>query len=413
VSRLRTALVFAVLAGTVWLLALLPASVAPNANIVRAIASALAELAAAQLAVILLFDLLLRKVRIPKVITEILIAASYVAVIFHLLYRLGVNVTGIFATSAVAAAVVGLALQDMLSNLASGISLEIEGGIEVGDFIRVGDATGWVEHVRLRHTALTTPDGDTVIVPNSQITRAVVSIVAKKHRHFVPFTMSYDVNPQAVIDAVQFALRASPLPAIATDPPPLCVVRELLPGHIVYAAVVWHTRPGHFTTEHSAVLTRISFALRRAGIPATGISQVVDLKTPAEAEARTLGPVDVLRRTPILRLLSEPDIQEVGSHLKHLSFAPGEHIITQGEEGSSMFFIVSGSVSISFRGTDRVESRISLMEAGDFFGEASLLTGERRSANAIAVTAVDCYRLDKSGLETSCSACRTSLKICL
>jgi CRP-like cAMP-binding protein/small-conductance mechanosensitive channel len=398
-SRLRTAIVLLSLAAAIWAASIFPAAWLPSLRAISEISLALVELAAAQIAIVAVFDLILRRVRIPKFVSEISVAASYVAVVFELLYRLGVNVTGIFATSAVAAAVVGLALQDMLGNIAGGIALELEGGILVGDYIEVDNVAGWVQHVRLRHTAITTQEGDTVILPNNQITRSAVRIWSKRHRQLVPFTMPYEINPHEVIDTVEFALRASPLRGIAANPAPLCVMQEMLAGHIRYAAVVWLDKPGHDTTEISAVLTRICFALRRAGIPALGISQAVDLTSPTENQSRNANPADILRRTPILRLLSEPDILEVASHLKHLSFAPGEHVITQGDAGDSMFFVVSGTVAISFRSSDGTESRISVIEPGNFFGEASLLTGEPRSASAVAMTAVDCYRLDKSGLQ--------------
>jgi CRP-like cAMP-binding protein/small-conductance mechanosensitive channel len=399
-NRLRASIVLLSLAAAVWLFGMIPASWLPSRTIFGEVNLALIELAAAQIAIVVVFDLLLKNVRVPKFASEIAVAASYVAVILELLYKLGVNVTGIFATSAVAAAVVGLALQDMLGNIAGGIALELEGGILVGDFIEVDRVSGWVQHVRLRHTAITTPDGDTLILPNNQITRSAVRICSKRHRRLVPFVMPYDINPQEVIDTVEFALRASPIPGVAAHPQPQCLVQEMSPGHIRYAALVWLDRPGYDVEEISAVLTRVSFALRRAGIPALGVSQQVDLKTPSETQSRTISAVEVLRRTPILRLLSEPDILEVGAHLKHLSFAPGEHIISQGDPGDSMFFVVSGTVAISFRGSDGIDSRISLIEPGNFFGEASLLTGEPRSASAVALSSVDCYRLDKSGLQT-------------
>ena len=108
----------------------------------------------------------------------------------------------------------------------------------------------------------------------------------------------------------------------------------------------------------------------------------------------------MLRRTPILRLLADPDLHALGSHLQQLSFAPGEHIITQGDDGDSMYFIVSGQVGISYRSEDGEERHVSVMEPGDFFGEASLLTGKPRSASAVALARVDCYQLEKSGLQT-------------
>jgi len=375
---------------------LLPAIWRPDDPVADSMAVALVELAAIQIAVVLIFDLLLGRVHLPKLAVETLIVACYAAVLFNLLYKVGVNVTGMFATSAVAAAVVGLALQDMLSNIAGGIVLELERGIRVGDFIRVGELSGRVRHVRLRHTAIGSPDGDRVILPNSHLTGSDVSVCAGPQRHFIPFAMPYMWDPHQIVSTVEFALRASPIPDTATDPAPLCLVREMNPTEIGYDAVVWLCNPGMERIGISAVLTRIYFALQRAGIPATEIPTLLEVRKGARA---AIDPVDVLRRTPILRLLAEHDLVELTSHLQHLPFAAGEHIIQQGQEGDSMYFIVQGEVAISFRSEDGGEREVAKLEPGGHFGEASLLTGESRTATAIARSRVDCYRLNKAGLQ--------------
>jgi len=396
-NRLRAAFGMLALWAAILASILLPASWRPGDIVIASTGAALLEAAAIQIVVVIVFDVLMRKIQIPKFAMETLIVGSYAAVLFNLLYRVGVNVTGIFATSAVAAAVVGLALQDMLSNVAGGIALELENVIRPGDFIHVGEWSGWVQHVRLRHTAITSSEGDTVLLTNSQITRSALTIFSSAHRHFIPFAMPYALDPHELISTVEVALRASPIPGIATDPAPSCLVREMTPGHVGYAAVIWFTRPGPHEAEISAVLMRIYFALQRAGIPASEISTLVELRQEAKSMA-TPNPVDVLRRTPILRLMPDPDLIELASHLEHLSFAAGEHIIRQGEEGDSMYFVVAGEVEIFFRSEDGEERRLSHMEPGDFFGEASLLTGEARNASAVALSRVDCYRLEKSGL---------------
>ena len=208
------------------------------------VAIALVGLAAVQVIAGAVFDFAVKKARVPRFAGEMVVVACYLAIVFNLLYSLGVNVTGIFATSAVATAVIGLALQDMMGNIASGIALEFENDIRVGDFICGENTAGTVVHMRLRHTAIETPDGDTVMLPNSFLTRSAFTVVGRSHRQFVPFTMPYTINPQELIDAVTFALRASPIPDVASDPPPSCVIQELAPGHIRYAAVVWMLSPG-------------------------------------------------------------------------------------------------------------------------------------------------------------------------
>lgn len=378
------------------------AAAAPRLNIetndAAEIARTLLILAAVQIGFLVVFDVALYRVRLPKFASEIAIVGAYLIALFQLLNHLGVNATGLFATSAVATAVIGLALQDMLSNIAGGIALELEGGMEPGDFIRCGEYSGFVRHVRLRHTAIVTADDDTVILPNSQLTRSPFIIVSKKHRTFIPFAMPYSRAPQEIIDAIELALRSSPITAVAPEPQPKCLVKELAPGHIVYTAVVWVTTPGLDVVPISAVLNRIYFALDRAGIPASEISYLVETRT-AAVPAEEASPEDILRRTPIFRLLEDSDLSELATSLHRLVFAPGEHILRQGDPGDSMYFVVAGRVTIAFRAADGPETHLATFESGDFFGEASLLTGEARTATATAISRVTCYRLDKSGLQ--------------
>jgi len=360
---------------------------------------ALIELATVQLIAGLLFDLAVERARVPRFAAEMVVVACYLLIVFNIFYRLGVNVTGIFATSAVAAAVVGFALQDMLGNLASGIALEFENDIKVGDYIKCAEAAGWVKHVRLRHTSIETPDGDFVMVPNSILTRSPVQVLSRLRRQFIPFTMPYATDPQELIDAVTSALRASPIPDVAADPPPSCVILELATGHIRYAAVVWMLKPGEEATGVSEVLNRIFFGLKRAGIPVSEITNLLEMKAATEGTGASANPVDMLRRTMIFRLLDDPGLFELGARLHHLSFAPGELIVRQGDAGDSMYIVISGQVAINYAGKGGKEMQVAVVSPGDFFGEASLLTGETRNSSAVALTRVDCYELQKAGLE--------------
>lgn len=399
-KRLRPALGFLCL----WLIVWAGNSAASSwlhSNLIaaRQIAVALVLLASVQVTAGALFDFVVERIRVPRFAAEAVVVACYIGIVFNLFYGLGVNVTGIFATSAVAAAVVGLALQDMLGNIASGIALEFESDIRAGDFITVGESSGWVRHVRLRHTAIETPDGNTIMLPNSLLTRSSVTVGSGSHRRLIPFTMPYGVNPQELIDAATFALRSSPIPDVAADPAPSCIIRELAPGHIQYAAVVWISRPGDDSKPISAVLNRLCFGLQRAGVPVTEITNLVEMKAGSNAADAAASPLDVLRRTLIFRQLDEEGLLELSAGLRHLSFGPGELIVRQGDSGDSMYIVASGQVAITYEGKDRSETQVAVISPGDFFGEASLLTGELRNASAIAVSRVDCYRLEKSDLQ--------------
>lgn len=397
-ARVRTAVGFLVLWAGFGIFAAAASHWRQQARVASEISETLLILAGVQLGFVLVVDLALRKVRMPRLASEIAIVAAYAAVLFRLLNHLGVDATGIFATSAVATAVLGLALQDMLSNIAGGMALQLEDSVNAGDYIRCGDQAGWVQHVRLRHTAIETADGDSVILPNSFLMRSPVVVVAKAHRFFVPFSMPYSRTPHDILDAIEHALRSSPMTGVAVEPKPQCLVQSMTPGHIQYTAVVWLTNPGLEAVAVSAVLNRIYYALERAGIPASEISYLVETKAAAPASEEA-SPIDVLKRTPIFRLMEDEDLEDLAAGLQRLSFAPGEHILRQGEPGDSMYFVLAGRVEISYRGTDGSDKHLASFESGEFFGEASLLTGEPRTATATAISRVTCYKLDKAGLQ--------------
>ena len=78
-----------------------------------------------------------------------------------------------------------------------------------------------------------------------------------------------------------------------------------------------------------------------------------------------------------------------------VKFEPGQTIFEQGLKGAEMFVIQDGQVEI-LRRDGPTERRLTLLEAGDFFGEMSVLEDLPRSATARAVTASKLLPIDAS-----------------
>ena len=175
-----------------------------------ALAIAFTELAVLQLLIAALEVTLLKRVKAPTFVEEFLTAGVYMAVLFSLLTHIGLNVTGLITTSAVATAILGLSLQDLLVNFVGGVVLELEQTVKVGDWIHTDNISGAVTGVRLRHTVIHTADNDTVLVPNSSLMRSQVTIVSRKHRRLIPFYLPYGCDPVRVTGAVGDALAKSP-----------------------------------------------------------------------------------------------------------------------------------------------------------------------------------------------------------
>ncbi|HUR83266.1 MAG TPA: mechanosensitive ion channel domain-containing protein, partial [Thermoanaerobaculia bacterium] len=122
----------------------------------------------------LIFDLVSRRrnVRAPVLLREIVtIVLFLIGVAWAVSTIFETKVTALLTGTTVLAAVLGLALQDTLGNLFSGIALHLEDSFEIGDVIRTGEQLGVVEAVRWRGTRLRTFANTVVIVPNSMLAR--------------------------------------------------------------------------------------------------------------------------------------------------------------------------------------------------------------------------------------------------
>ncbi len=73
------------------------------------------------------------------------------------------------------------------------------------------------------------------------------------------------------------------------------------------------------------------------------------------------------------------------------SISAGEYILRQGEEGGSMYYILSGDVLVVLDEIDRAP--VAELGAGQLFGEMAALAGGRRSASVIASTPCELLEL--------------------
>ena len=75
--------------------------------------------------------------------------------------------------------------------------------------------------------------------------------------------------------------------------------------------------------------------------------------------------------------------------MQTVAFKAGDTIISEGEEGDSAFLIVSGSVEVTI-GEGAKAKTLGTLEAGEVFGEMSLIEPGPRSATIRAVTDTEC-----------------------
>ena len=94
---------------------------------------------------------------------------------------------------------------------------------------------------------------------------------------------------------------------------------------------------------------------------------------------------DLLATVPIFSALSANVLDELLSRMTKRSYQKNNMILMEDEFGDTFFIIAGGSIKITRVSEDGREVILAMLGEGEFFGEMSLLDGETRSANAIAI----------------------------
>jgi hypothetical protein len=107
----------------------------------------------------------------------------------------------------------------------------------------------------------------------------------------------------------------------------------------------------------------------------------------------------LLAEVPILSMLASAELQQLAFAIRPLLLAPGERVIVQGHEGTSMFAVADGTVEIVVRRDDGVDVVVDRRGRGELVGEMTLLSGEPRSATVRAVDAAVVYEIGREQYE--------------
>lgn len=383
---------------------------AEGATPVHYASGALAVLAGVGMMTTAAWVLLVHRLRLPlpPIVRDLAGATAVLIALIATASRAGINVAGLVATSAVLTAVVGLALQDTLGNLVAGLTLQSDASIGVGEWVKLGDVEGRVVDMRWRFTSIETRNGETLIVPNSSLVKERVMILGRRHnkslqqRRWIRFYVDLGTPHGKVIETVGAAFRPESLPSsISHDPPVDVLVMGFDHGVVEYAVRYWLTELAIDLTADSLVRERITAALERAGLAhavplerrVVNDAHAVRVKQSADELASHKA---AIRRIALLDGLSGAEQDALAEQLVDAPFEPGEPLFKQGADGDALYVIAAGRVSVRLRGLDGIEHEIAQLGPGDVLGEMGVMTGDPRTATAVALTRVEAYRLDRS-----------------
>lgn len=119
---------------------------------------------------------IIKEKTVKNFIINTLKVALYIALLFIVLNILRVDLSGAAQIFSSAILAVGLALQDVISNFASGIIILTSKPFVIGDYVNIGNGQceGTIANVKFLVTSITTVDKQVVTIPNKTITSEVI-----------------------------------------------------------------------------------------------------------------------------------------------------------------------------------------------------------------------------------------------
>ncbi len=172
----------------------------------------------------------------------------YVIMVFVLvavLNQFGVQTTSLIAILGAAGLAIGLALQGMLANVASGVMLLFLRPFNVGDYVDAGGIAGTVVEIGLFNTEIKTNIGLALIVPNSKIWDSPITTFSRNptRRFDLAVGIGYDDDVDGALALLMGLMTGDG--RVLGDPEPLVVVMELGDSAVIIKLRAW-TRSGDY-----------------------------------------------------------------------------------------------------------------------------------------------------------------------
>jgi len=392
------------------------AGLARATEVLHALGYLVASVALLRLSGFLVFRLLLplARLRLPRIVEDLVITAAYVALAVASLRSAGVQLTGILATSAVVTAVLAFAMQDTLGNVLGGLALQLDNSLRIGDWVRLDGVTGRVTDIRWRSTQIETRDWETVLLPNSLLMKSQVTVFGRvppeggplECRRWIRFAIDPAVPPGRIIAIAESAIQESGIEHVSRNPLPTCVLLSFEAGNLNYGLRYFLTDIEHDDSTDSQVRVHLFTALKRGGIRIAEPQQREHSVHEDEAYAESRRRRDLERRlaatrsVDLFKTLSEEERAVVAERLEYAPFARGDVMTRQGNTSHWLYIVASGEAESVLELPGGARQLLGVIPSGGFFGEMGMMTGAPRSSTVIARTDVECYRLDKNAFQS-------------
>ncbi len=302
---------------------------------------------------------------------------------------------------------IGFGLQDITKNFVSGLTLLLERTVKVGDFVEFDGLSGYVKQISIRSTLIRTREGADVVVPNSQlvgnrlINWSYDNFTARIH---LPVGVSYSSDPVLVTETLLKSAYMEPV--VLHNPSPRVIFQGFGDNALNFELRVWVSRIDLEPDIKSSLYFIIELNLRQQDITIpfpqrdlwlrnaevlTPIFRKTDdvensskFAQPASKiqSSKPLALRDLLRQVTYFENFTDLELRQLIEIGYRKRLRGSDILFWEGDPGDAFYIILSGSVEVFVEKLNKV---LTTLNAGQFFGELSLMLGIPRTATVRAL----------------------------
>ena len=301
------------------------------------------------------------------------------------------DLAGLVTALGVSSIVIGLALQDTLGSVMSGIALLFERPFSVGDWLRIGDIVGQVIDINWRAVRLQTFEREMIVIPHKVIGAETIRNFSQPlylHAERIQIGFSYSDPPNLAKQVLKSTALSTQ--GILADPEPQIFTLSYDDSSVTYEVKFFIENYGELEEIRDRFMTRIWYAAQRSNLTIPfPIRTLYHFHGPtSRSQGTTKKFAESLQSIPAFVPLNKEqenlDNLSQGIVLHH--FGTGEKVIQQGRPGNDLYIIVSGKAILSTTDELGIEHDVLPLKGGEFFGEMALFSGE---PSTVSVTAVN------------------------
>ena len=343
----------------------------------------------------------------------------------------GLNIAPLVVTLGGLGIGVGFGFQEITKNLISGLTLLIEGKLQVGDYVEFDNLSGHIKEIAMRSTVIRTFDGGDVVVPNSNLTSNRVlnwsykSLTGKLN---LPVKVAYNSDPILVTETL---LNSAYMEStVLHEPPPRVIFKGFGESALEFELWVWIAQIDEGVLVRSSLNFIVEHNLRQVGIkipfpqrdlwlrnidelkqilPQLQDSQLssngqtsnnsINLnqqQSLAKSLRQSISIRDSLRQLPHFNVCSDIHLRELIETGYRKFFTESEVVFKEKDTGTHFYLVLSGSIETV---VTRLDQHVKIYKSGDILGEVAIMLNLPYTSTAIALEDTSVFVINKHSFD--------------